>query len=367
MLIFIHGTIGEVIKQAPLLKAVKKSEYIVLNTNQQPKKVAELEKQLKLHPSDIHVGSGFFNKDLSSLWQAPFWFVSVFIKLVINTPKIKKIVRKSKTEPLILVHGDTTTTTVGALYGKIIGFPVAHIEAGLRSHNWKHPFPEEISRRLVAKMARLHYAPGDVPYKDLMKESVKGRIVNTVTNTVRDSFNLALEIPDTTKEKLPKKYGLISIHRTEFLVQRKLVEEAIRAISEISDHHVVFVEHPVTSSYLKKYNLSKLLDKQNIVRISKQPYVSFAKIVKNSEWIFTDSGGLQEESAYLGIPCLVHRLTTERQDGVDKNVKLSKFDISEVRRFFKNPSGIMNTREDIGTTSPTEIIIHDLKENGYIN
>ncbi len=366
MILFVYGTTGELIKLLPLIKEIEKKEYISVCTYQQPRQLQQLFKASKLSLPEIAIGQKTTAKDLESLWRVPWWLVCVGVGFLKNRKNIKKTLNQSKTKPLIIVHGDTMTTLLGAVMGKILRVHVAHIEAGLRSYNWRHPFPEEINRIMTSKMARTHFAPGKTPIANLKKAGTKGTIINTTYNTVLDSLRLAQKAKITTKHQLPKKYCLISIHRNELLAQPKELEKILKKISKFSETMpVVFLDHPITEERIQSLSIGGLLEKKNITRLHKLGYFDFISLLAKAECVITDSGGLQEETAYLGIPCLVHRKATERQEGLGENVVLSYYNETAVDDFMRNFKKYKRAGVD-ASHSPVKVITKELKKSGFI-
>ena len=212
--------------------------------------------------------------------------------------------------PLVLVHGDTMTTLYGAVLGRALRFPVAHIESGLRSFDVMHPFPEELNRRLTSRIARYLYAPGEWAASNLSR----GTVINTGSNTVRDALAM------TAAEAAPPaglpagKFGIVSLHRFELLKDRRLLGETVDVLRE-SGRKLLWVDHPVTVAALEKHGLGNRLG-GNVRSIPRLDFFGFVSAMRNSSFLVTDSGGSQEETYYLDIPCLVHRKRTERREGL---------------------------------------------------
>lgn len=368
VIILFYGTSGELIKIAPLLKTLKRESYLCVNTAQQPGQVKAIRKEAKIAEPDFTVANGYKGRELSKVWQLGLWFFVVFFNLIKKNHAIRKAIKRDGIKPIVMVHGDTVTTVIGALYGALNGYKVAHIEAGLRSHDWMNPFPEEIDRMIVSKIARIHFAPGDAPMNNLKEAKTKGLMVNTNINTVFDSMTMAKESKTLfgSKYNIPKEYGLASIHRNELMAKPEILKQLIITLNEFSEKHpIIFLDHPVTVSRLKELGYDDLFTSKGLIRIPKQSYYNFISLLAKSAFVVTDSGGLQEECAYLNIPCLLHRLATEREEGLGANVILSKFDDNVVRKFLKKPSKLVGTVQK-DKISPTGIIIEKLTNLGFI-
>lgn len=253
------------------------------------------------------------------------------------------------------------TTVLGALIGRSLGAVVGHVEAGLRSGDWRNPFPEELDRRLVARIAQLHYAPGETEVRNLARS--RGTVVLTRGNTVRDSLRLVPADLDPGVPDLPGTFGLVSLHRLELLQDARFAE-TLRALAQsAADTPLVMVYDPVTDEQIERQGLGNLFDAHLFRRIPKLPYFQFVSLLKRATFVVTDSGGLQEECADLGMPCLVHRVKTERSDGLGTNARLSGMDVSELVRFLSEPRDL-SRRTPAPFESPSDVIVADLFARG---
>lgn len=368
MLAFIYGTTGELIKIAPLLKAIPREQYLLINTMQQARQLPKLQKQLGI-TDDFRLANGHRGSDLENYFQVLAWLPKVMANFIKNRKKIKLALKKRGTSrPLVIIHGDTNTTVLGALIGKITGIEVAHVEAGLRSFDLLHPFPEELNRRVVTKLARLHFAPGEQPVANLHK--AKGKIINTVFNTVKDSIGLVSKI-DTivVPANLPAKYGIVSIHRNELLSQKKAFKDLLMALSshDLGGKNLIFLDHPVTAEKIRSLKYEAYLQAKNITRVPKLDYPSFMKLLSGAEFVITDSGGLQEECTYLNIACVVHRKVTERQEGLGANVELTGMRATAVSQILDKLLERKSTHGKEESVSPSRIIVDYLAKEKYIN
>jgi len=364
MVVIIYGTTGELIKLFPLINSIPAESRLLLDTRQQPEQLDRLRQEMELPYPDIVIGNGHKGHDLSGMAQIPGWFFGVSANLWKNYRKIKKATKNNEPS-LVIVHGDTITTVIGAIYGRLLGLKVAHVEAGLRSFNWFHPFPEEIDRHIVSRVANFHFAPGDTPMHNL--RDVKGEKINTKLNTVKDSLLLAAQQKGALPKGIPKKYGVVSIHRNELLSQTQELETFLSILQEYASRGtpLVYLDHPVTAKKIQSLKLDHYLEGKNIVRIPKLSYNLFMALLNGSDFVVTDSGGLQEESAYLNIPCLIHRKATEREEGLGANVVLSKYDERIVRDFMDDPEKFRSKQTALNV-SPTKIIRDFLAANHFI-
>jgi UDP-N-acetylglucosamine 2-epimerase (non-hydrolysing) len=225
----------------------------------------------------------------------------------------------------VVVQGDTTTTFAGALaafYGKI---PVVHVEAGLRTGNIYNPFPEEINRQLVGRIATLHFAPTAGAMRNLLAEGVPAERVTVTGNTSIDALQWVLRntedrlgavLPRALLEDPRRKILLVTTHRREsFGEPMAMVMRALRQIAE--SHPELSVLFPVhRNPNVRRLAAEHLAETENIVLLDPLDYVPFVQAMQRSFLILTDSGGVQEEGPAIGKPVLVLRDTTERPEGI---------------------------------------------------
>lgn len=284
------------------------------------------------------------------------WFLMTTIK---GTVRLRKALLREKT--LMIVHGDTVSTVMGAIVAKIFRVDIAHIEAGLRSFNYFHPFPEEIDRVITSHLATYHFCPNNWAIKNLKLR--KGIKINTYQNTLYDSLRFIInrkENPFLLKQLKNKKFAIFVIHRQENLFNNVFLKEIIEEITETSKEIMcIFVLHRSTKHVLGKTHLLSLLKKnKNIFLTERLPYAEFMKLLRACEFIVTDGGSNQEESYYLGKPCLILRSKTERIEGIGKNVVLNN-NTETIHSFIKNYKSYKRTIKSI-EKSPSEIIANYL-------
>jgi UDP-N-acetylglucosamine 2-epimerase (non-hydrolysing) len=255
----------------------------------------------------------------------------------------------------VLVHGDTMTTLLGALMGRALGATVAHIESGLRSFDLLHPFPEELNRRIATRVAHVHYAPGSWAAGNVKN----GVVVDTGSNTIRDSLDLCPPGADVPFELPDDPFGLVSLHRFELLNDRALLGRTLAVLAEHAQAMpLLFVDHPVTAAAVRKFALGAFFD-ERLRRVPRLPFFAFVEVLRSSSFLVTDSGGSQEESFYLDRPCLVHRKRTERREGLGENVVLSGYDEHALRDFLADPSRFRRQTQ-LSSASPSDAIVGDL-------
>lgn len=366
MIAVVYGTTGELIKLAPVLGALRErgSPALTLCTGQQVEQIPALLDDFGLPQPDVWLGRGYRGRDLERPGWVPPWLARVGTSFLWRRRELRGRLCAASTSPLVLVHGDTFTTVIGALIGRAIGVPVAHLEAGLRSGNWRHPFPEELDRMAATRLARIHLAPGPHAVANLHAMHTKGEILDTGGNTIRD----ALEMVPTGAPliKLPSEpFGLVSLHRFELLGKPDAFRAILELLHETSRRTpLVFIDHPVTAAAISVQGLDGLFD-ERFRRIPRQRYFDFIAVLKLSSFLVTDSGGSQEECTQLGHPCLVHRVATERPDGLGGPVVLSGMDLGVVADFLADP--LARAAPPAGVDRrPTDTILVFLERRGHL-
>lgn len=264
---------------------------------------------------------------------------------------------------VMVVHGDTVSTVMGAYLGRKLGMKVAHIEAGLRSHNLLHPFPEEIDRIITSHFSYFHFAPGDLPAQNLT--SKKGKIINTRYNTIIDSIAAACDAPCENPffQKLKDQaFFVLVLHRQENLSNRKLVQQVVEQAEEIATKcHCVFVMHKITELTLKKYSFYKrLAQNPAFTLLPRADYFDFTKFLQYAIFVVTDGGSNQEELYYMGKPCLILRHCTEREEGLGKNAVLFD-DAADSMQSFSIHYQDYAIAPTVCSTSPSTIIVDVLE------
>lgn len=228
---------------------------------------------------------------------------------------------------LVLVHGDTTTSSICAWAAFHRGIRSAHVEAGLRTYNKYAPFPEELNRQVTARIADYHFAPTKVSEQNLLSEHIHADNIAVTGNTVIDSLLWTVEKLDKnfSNEKIAqlqsqidftKKVILVTGHRRENFGDGFLsICKALAYIAENSDAEIVYPVH--LNPNVQQPVMALLSNHKNIHLIDPLDYPSFVWMMKQSYLIITDSGGVQEEAPSLGKPVLVMRETTERPEALE--------------------------------------------------
>lgn len=315
-ILFVFGTRPEAIKLAPLILMTKKDprfDVLIAVTAQHREMLDQVLKVFAIRPD--------FDLNLMSKNQSLNQIVSRSVL------ELDKVFAKSKPD-WVIVHGDTSTTLASSLAAFHQQIKVAHIEAGLRSFDLTSPFPEEMNRQVVSRLATLHCAPTQAAKSHLRKEGVPLRQIIVSGNTVIDAL---LEIVRKIKadasmranfERLfpfldrKKKLILVTTHRRENLGQGLLgICEAIKKLAkERKDLQFVIPLH--LNPQVKNLINEKLAQVERVYLIEPQDYLPFVYLMMRSHMIFTDSGGIQEEASSLAKPVLILRKNTERPEAI---------------------------------------------------
>ncbi len=361
------GTTGELIKVAPLcthVRALTGRDPLLICTAQQPEQLSAMLTSFGIQQPDITLANGWKGRDLAAAAHIPLWASRLGVSGLRSRGWLSRALHSDGRPGLMVVHGDTFTTVAGSLLGRALRVPVAHVEAGLRSGDWRNPFPDEINRRVTSRIARIHFAPGPWAADNLRRAGVKGEIVDTGANTIADSLAAVAATPQVDLPGEP--FGLVSIHRFELLRDTERFRKILEVIRDAAQRQpLLFVDHPVTVQALASAGLDSLLDVPGLRRIPRQGYASFIGLLQHSEFLVTDSGGCQEEAAVLGHPTLIHRARTERIDGLDGPVVLSRLDVEVVRSFMAG-GWRSHQRPPATRESPTSVIADWLVDHGYL-
>lgn len=302
-----------------------------------------------------------WDDEAKTIGKAGYWMA----RMLGSLPRSKKILNGyTGKKHILLTHGDTPVTPVAALIGKLTRTPVMHVESGLRSFNIFHPFPEEISRLITFRLSDYYACPGDWAVANLKK--YKGKKINTRENTQVDVLRFGLQHLADSTFKLPKqKFVVLSTHRYENVFNKERFEKIIEAAERVSNKYkVVMTGHPVTVGQLKKLGFKKRLEaNKNFELLPRMEYLDFLKAITHAEFVMTDGGGNQEELYHLGVPTLILRDATERQEGLGKTAVVSRLERSVIDRFVQNYKRYRQ-KPTVNDFSPAVIIVDSIAKFG---
>lgn len=353
-ILLVFGTRPEAIKMAPLVKEFQKYPYdfetVVCVTGQHREMLDQV-----LHIFDIVP-----DYDLNIMKQGQDLY-DVTSRVLLGMRDVLKDVAPD----FVFVHGDTTTSTAAALAAFYQQIPVAHVEAGLRTHNIYSPWPEEMNRQLTGRIASFHFSPTLLSKQNLLKENVDEQHILVTGNTVIDALywvvdkintDQTLKTPlvnqlqkfgyDVSRLSGDKKLVLITGHRRENFGDGFIhICEAIKTLSQkYPDVDFVYPMHlnPNVRRPIHEVFGEHLDNLDNMFFIEPLEYLSFVYLMEKSYIVLTDSGGIQEEAPGLGKPVLVMRDTTERPEALTAGtVKLVGTDydkiVNHVSELIDNP------------------------------
>lgn len=304
----ILGTRPEIIKMSPVIRACEQSnfDFFILHTGQHYSYNMDrvFFDQLKLPEAEynLDVGSSSHGEQTGKMLS-----------------KIEGVLQKEKPD-VALVEGDTNTVLAGALAAVKLRIPVGHVEAGLRSYD--RAMPEEINRVLADHSSDYLFAPTEKSRQILLAEGISDDKIVVTGNTVVDAVFQNLEISKTKTSVLKDldlkggDYFLVTAHRQENVDNKERFQgiiEGLKAVREEFGVNVLYPIHPRAKKRLNQFGL----ELTGINFVEPLDYLSFLQLEKNARLVLTDSGGVQEESCILGVPCVTLRDNTERPETVE--------------------------------------------------
>jgi len=342
-ILLVFGTRPEAIKMAPLVKELQKYPdkftTIVCVTGQHREMLDQVLDIFVIKP----------NYDLNIMKQGQDLY-DITSRVLLG---MRDVLKKAQPD-LVLVHGDTTTSTASALAAFYQQILVGHVEAGLRTHDIYSPWPEEMNRLLTGRIASYHFAPTELSKKNLLREGVDEKSIIVTGNTVIDALHIVVDRIKNNKnlniklKKLllesgydinrlneEKKLVLITGHRRENFGEGFVnICKAIKTLSQIyPEVDFVYPMHlnPNVRKPIHEIFGENLSDLSNLYFIEPLEYLSFVYLMEKSTMVLTDSGGIQEEAPGLGKPVIVMRDTTERPEAVEAGtVKLVGTDYNKI-------------------------------------
>ncbi len=308
----IFGTRPEAIKMCPVVQELKKQvEYvdtIVAVTAQHREMLDQVMSLFHIVPD--------YDLDIMTAGQTLY---DVTDRALMG---LKDVLEKAQPD-LVLVHGDTTTTFVGALAAYYKQIPIGHVEAGLRTGDKYSPFPEEMNRKLTGAMADFNFAPTAVAKANLLKENVNPDSIYVTGNTVIDALHATVQdkfifLDPGLQKALASGHKLIlmTTHRRENLGEpmRHVYQALRKVIAKNPNVEAIFPMH--MNPKVREVAESVLGDLDRVHLVEPMEYEPFANLMAKVDIVLTDSGGIQEEAPALGKPVLVLRNTTERPEAV---------------------------------------------------
>ncbi len=342
-ILIVFGTRPEAIKMAPVIKVLSLDFEVKTCVTAQHRGMLDQVLDLFGITPDFDLNLMKSDQDLFSLSS--------------DIMKSIKEVYESIEPDIVLVHGDTTTAMISALCAFYSRIPVGHVEAGLRTNNLKSPFPEELNRQIVSRIAEYHFSPTKTSKENLISEGIPEDKIYLTGNTVIDSIisvseqadqkhfekNLLNRIPFLSNKNQMKNYILVTGHRRENF--GKGFEEICQAIKEIAsknpEFHIIYPVH-LNPNVLRPVN-TILTGLKNVHLVEPLPYLDFIKLMKGCYLILTDSGGIQEEAPTLGKPVIVMRDTSERPEAIEAGTAILSG--PEAKSIIKSVQGLIDSKD----------------------
>jgi len=338
---FFIGTTAEFIKLAPIIKEFKQRNlpFKILTSGQNNVNFSEL----TFFTGKLSVYYAFTMRpitlNLHPIIKFIIWVAKAFVNYILFFSHEFKT--KNKKNIYFIVHGDTISSFLGAIIAKLFRVKVIHIESGLRSFNFLEPFPEEICRYVVSRLADIHFCPNAWSVNNLT--NTRGEKVNTYENTLIEAYwyvankkvknNFLIQI-----RRKSKTFCVFVMHRQEHVIfgiskSRELAESILHQIPKSMS--CVFIIHDLSVNFFRSLE-SVIPDeiKKRIIKSHRLPYTDFIHLLSGAEFVVTDGGSNQEEMYYMGKPCLLIRRRTERIEGIGENVIISKNEQETIKLFF---------------------------------
>jgi UDP-N-acetylglucosamine 2-epimerase (non-hydrolysing) len=328
--IVVVGTRPEAIKMLPVIVAMKRRGQltpIVVSTGQHGPTVRDI---LALGGADIDVDLGVTSSgSLNEFVGAVMREFERFCLERFATPD-GRVNARSRADIFsggfpagVLVHGDTSSAMAAAMAAFHLRIPVGHVEAGLRTGSILAPFPEELNRQVISRIATFHLAPTDTNEERLIREGIDASRVFITGNTGIDTLMLASQVPSILDPPLaelvasPRPLVVVTAHRREnWNGGLARIGRGVRGmVEQHPDVHALVVTHPNPAA--RAEIADELIGLERVTVVGPLDYVPFAQVLGAARFAISDSGGVQEEAPALGTPVLVTRETTERQEGVD--------------------------------------------------
>lgn len=305
----IIGTRPEIIKMSPIIRACDEcgQNYFIIHTGQhysyEMDKIFFNELELKEAKYNLDVGSGTHGAQTGQMLE-----------------KIENILIEEKPD-IVLVQGDTNSVLAGALAASKLQIKVGHVEAGLRSHD--RAMPEEINRVIADHISDYLFVPTSSSKDNLIREGIDNSKIFITGNTIVDSVHQNLEISLKKMDVLKhlniesKRYFLITLHRAESVdspIRLKSILNSLGRIFEVMQLEIIFPMHPRTEKMIQEFGLTM---PNGVLAIKPLGFLEFLQLESNARLVLTDSGGIQEETCILNVPCITLRNNTERPETVD--------------------------------------------------
>jgi UDP-N-acetylglucosamine 2-epimerase (non-hydrolysing) len=362
MIHFVIGTRAQLLKIAPVMLECESRNlsWRWVYTAQHRDTMQQLLATFELPPPDHTIVR--WSTEAKSKAKMMQWFSRMLVAL----PRSRRVLAgQTGATHVVVTHGDTFTTWLAALMGRLTRTKVLHVESGLRSFSLRKPFPEELNRLITFRLADFYACQDEEAIRNLRDR--KGLKINTHGNTQIDTLRFGLAHLDRASLELPASpFVVATIHRYENIFNRARMSEIVNHIERIAERlDVLFIRHPATAEQLEKLGLVGRLEQQpRIHLLPRLEYLPFVKAISAAEFVVSDGGGNQVELAYLGVPTLILRDEIEQREGIGENVVLSRFDDDVIEAFIADYQSY-RWNQRLPDTSPTLRIVDFLEERGF--
>jgi len=347
------GTKAQLIKMAPVMRrmAERGVPYRYISTGQHRETVDDIHANFGIRPPDVLLHAG---ADIVAIPQMLRWAADILAK----ARRGSDLLFAGDQRGIVLVHGDTFSTLLGAVLGRYAGLDIGHVESGLRSFKLHEPFPEELLRLAVFRLSHLSFCPGDWACGNLRR--YKTIRIDTGANTLADALAYARPAMEVVSPGLVPKhpFGIVTLHRFENIRSRSSLARTLGAVEQVAEHHrLLFILHPPTAMRLRRFGLYDVLERHPQIELRpRHDYLDFMRLLNKAALVVSDGGSNQEECAYLGKPVLLLRNATERCEGLGDNVVLSRFDRATIAAFAAAPQHFAKACA-APTRRPSDIVI----------
>jgi UDP-N-acetylglucosamine 2-epimerase (non-hydrolysing) len=343
------GTKAQYIKTAPLLRLLRARgiDHRLIDSGQHARLSATMRAELGIRRPDVVLGGA---DDITSIAGAIAWAAGIAGRLRSGRAVRREIF--GDRGGVCVVHGDTPSTLLSALLARRAGLTVAHLEAGLRSHSLRQPFPEEAIRILVMRLSARLFAPDSDAMDNLRAMGLDHRAVALEGNTVIEALR------DALGASRPARSGaVVTMHRVENLTCRRRVEHLVATVERLATTMPVrFVLHAPTERSLRRMGLLGRLVGAGVAVSPLLSHRAFVHALAAARLVITDGGSVQEECALLGVPTLLWRARTERSDGVGANVVVSGYRPEVVAEVTADPDRLRRPRADLDRRPSEQIL-----------
>ena len=324
MLFLLIGTRAQLIKMAPVMRELEQAgrAYRLVMTGQHHVTMRQLLDEFEIRTRAEWLREG---QEVDSISAVPRWILAAWRGL-------KQLPESPREGDTVVVHGDTFSTLLGAVFAWRRGCRLAHVESGLTSKQLFDPFPEELVRRIVFRFANVAFCPGREAALHMQARPLT--VVDTGENTLLDAVRMVLRDREQMASGASTADVVVSIHRFENLYSNRLATIVSFANELSKSASLLVVLHPATRKRLEATGLLRSLEREpGVTLVPRMGYLEFLAKAAGAKLVITDGGSNQEELSYLGVPTLLMRQATERPEGLGRNAMLGGTDFAAMRAF----------------------------------